>query len=80
MSGRFAAALQQGDQQSDAVGVAVPNESKVQKPEDLDGGIVATELLGVTKRYFEDKGIRVRVEFSWGPRKSRPAWSTRSSN
>jgi ATP phosphoribosyltransferase len=46
--------------------LAVPNESKVQKPEDLDGGIVATELLGVTKRYFEDKGIRVRVEFSWG--------------
>ncbi len=46
--------------------LAVPNESKVQKPEDLEGGIVATELLGVTKRYFEDKGIRVRVEFSWG--------------
>lgn len=46
--------------------LAVPNESKVQKPEDLDGGIVATELLGVTKRYFEDKGVRVRVEFSWG--------------
>jgi ATP phosphoribosyltransferase len=46
--------------------LAVPNESKVQQPEDLDGGIIATELLGVTKRYFEDKGIRVRVEFSWG--------------
>lgn len=46
--------------------LAVPNESKVQRPEDLDGGIIATELLGVTKRYFEDKGIRVKVEFSWG--------------
>jgi len=46
--------------------LAVPNESKVQKPEDLEGGIVATELLGVTKRYFQDKGVRVRVEFSWG--------------
>jgi ATP phosphoribosyltransferase len=46
--------------------LAVPNESKVQKPEDLEGGIVATELLGVTKRYFEEKGVRVRVEFSWG--------------
>jgi ATP phosphoribosyltransferase len=46
--------------------LAVPNESKVEKPEDLDGGIVATELLGVTKRYFEEKGVRVRVEFSWG--------------
>lgn len=46
--------------------LAVPNESKVQRPEDLDGGIVATELLGVTQRYFKEKGIRVKVEFSWG--------------
>ncbi|GMU20680.1 MAG: ATP phosphoribosyltransferase [Phycisphaerae bacterium] len=46
--------------------LAVPNESKVHKPEDLDGGIVATELVSVTRRYFEGKGINVRIEFSWG--------------
>jgi len=46
--------------------LAVPNESPVSRPEDLEGGIVATELIGVTQRYFEDKGIRVKVEFSWG--------------
>jgi ATP phosphoribosyltransferase len=46
--------------------LAVPNESKIEKPEDLEGGIIATELLGVTKRYFEDRGIHVRVQFSWG--------------
>jgi ATP phosphoribosyltransferase len=46
--------------------LAVPNESKIEKPQDLEGGIIATELLGVTKRYFEEKGVRVRVEFSWG--------------
>lgn len=46
--------------------LAVPNESPVTRPEELEGGIVATELLGVTKRYFQDKGIHVRVEFSWG--------------
>lgn len=46
--------------------LAVPNESKVQKPEDLDGGIISTELVGVTRRYFEQKGIKVRIEFSWG--------------
>lgn len=46
--------------------LAVPNESKVKKPEDLDGGIVATELVNVTRRYFESKGINVRIEFSWG--------------
>jgi ATP phosphoribosyltransferase len=44
----------------------VPNESDVKKPEDLEGGIIATELVGATKKYFEDKGINVKVEFSWG--------------
>lgn len=46
--------------------LCVPSESAVQKPEDLAGGIVATELLKTTQRYFEDKGIDVKVEFSWG--------------
>lgn len=46
--------------------LAVPNESPVQKPEDLAGGLVATELLQATKRYFADKNIDVKVEFSWG--------------
>lgn len=46
--------------------LAVPMESRVQRPEDLAGGIVATELVNVTKKYFADRGIDVRVEFSWG--------------
>ena len=46
--------------------LAVPTESAVQRPEDLQGGIVATELVGVTRRYFEERGLDVRVEFSWG--------------
>ena len=46
--------------------LAVPNESDVTKPEDLEGGIIATELVGVTKRYFADKNINVKLEFSWG--------------
>ncbi len=46
--------------------LAVPDESKVTKPSDLKGGIVATELVNVTKRYFADKNINVTVEFSWG--------------
>ncbi len=46
--------------------LAVPDESKVQKPEDLAGGIIATELVNVTRRYFEQKGVNVTVEFSWG--------------
>ncbi len=46
--------------------LAVPEESAVQKPEDLDGGIVATELVNVTRNYFAAKGVQVKVEFSWG--------------
>jgi ATP phosphoribosyltransferase len=46
--------------------LAVPGESKVKKPADLQGKIIATELVNVTKRYFADKNIDVKVEFSWG--------------
>lgn len=46
--------------------LAVPDESTVTKPADLQGGIVATELVNVTKKYFDSKNIKVRVEFSWG--------------
>lgn len=46
--------------------LCVPNESDIEKPEDLEGGIIATELVGATKKYFADKGINVKVEFSWG--------------
>jgi ATP phosphoribosyltransferase len=46
--------------------LAVPEESNVHKPEDLEGKIIATELVQTTKRYFADKGINVTVEFSWG--------------
>jgi len=46
--------------------LVVPEESKVKKPADLKGGIVATELVNVTKKYFADKGIEAKVEFSWG--------------
>ena len=46
--------------------LAVPNESKVKKAEDLKGGIIATELVNATQRFFADKKIDVKVEFSWG--------------
>ena len=47
--------------------LAVPDESEVQAPEDLVDGIIATELINTTRRYFEQRNINVkRVEFSWG--------------
>ena len=46
--------------------LAVPEESAVRSAEDLDGAIIATELVNTTRRYFEKRGVRVTVEFSWG--------------
>jgi len=46
--------------------LAVPNESKVTEPKELDGGIIATELINVTRRYFAQNKINAKVEFSWG--------------
>ncbi|MFB3890852.1 MAG: ATP phosphoribosyltransferase [Phycisphaerae bacterium] len=46
--------------------LAVPEESPVRKVEDLEGGIIATELVNVTRRFFQDRGVHVKVEFSWG--------------
>jgi ATP phosphoribosyltransferase len=46
--------------------LAVPEESTVRKAEDLAGGIVATELLNTTRKYFAGQSIDVKVEFSWG--------------
>jgi ATP phosphoribosyltransferase len=46
--------------------LAVPQESTVQKPEELRDGVIATELVRVTREYFQKKNIPVKVEFSWG--------------
>ena len=46
--------------------LAVPDESPVQTPQELSGGIIATELVNVTRKYFASKGVNVTVEFSWG--------------
>ena len=46
--------------------LAVPEESTVRKVEDLDGGIVATELVNYTRNYFAKRGLKVKVEFSYG--------------
>ncbi|GAB6037952.1 ATP phosphoribosyltransferase [Fundidesulfovibrio butyratiphilus] len=46
--------------------LAVAGNSPFKRPEDLQGKRIATELVGYTKRYFEQAGINVEVEFSWG--------------
>ncbi|AAR34904.1 ATP phosphoribosyltransferase [Geobacter sulfurreducens] len=46
--------------------LVVTRDSAVQKPEDLHGATISTELVGFTKRYFAERNIPVTVEFSWG--------------
>jgi ATP phosphoribosyltransferase len=52
--------------------LAVPENSGFEKAEDLEGKIVATELVEVSKRYFASKGVNVKVEFSWGATEVKP--------
>lgn len=46
--------------------VAVPGDSGITRVEELDGKRVATELVNVSRKFFEERGIRVEVSFSWG--------------
>lgn len=46
--------------------LAVPADSKIERPEDLQGKKIATELVNFTRRFFKEKNIDVKVEFSWG--------------
>ena len=46
--------------------VAVPESSPIQKVEDLEGKRIATEAVGLTKRFLAEHGINAEVEFSWG--------------
>jgi len=52
--------------------LAVPEESGVRGVMDLQGKKIATELVGVTKRYLADNGVEAEVEFSWGATEVKP--------
>jgi ATP phosphoribosyltransferase len=46
--------------------LVVPEDSPVKSTRDLDGKRVATEAVGITRRFFERAGVKAEVEFSWG--------------
>lgn len=52
--------------------LAAPEDSRFQTPADFAGCTIATELVQVTRTYFEEKGIDVTVEFSWGATEVKP--------
>ncbi len=52
--------------------LAVPEASPVQSVKDLEGKIIATELVGATRRYLAEHGVNAKVEFSWGATEVKP--------
>jgi ATP phosphoribosyltransferase len=46
--------------------LAVPEDSAIRLPRDLEGKTIATEVVGITQRYLSKHGVKARVEFSWG--------------
>jgi ATP phosphoribosyltransferase len=52
--------------------LAVPESSPFQSVRDLEGKIIATELVETTKRYLARNGVTAKVEFSWGATEVKP--------
>jgi len=52
--------------------LAVPESSAFHSVKDLEGKIIATELVATTKRYLQRNGVKAKVEFSWGATEVKP--------
>jgi len=46
--------------------LAVPEDSVIRDARDLEGKVIATEVVRITEKYLEKFGVKARVEFSWG--------------
>jgi len=53
--------------------LAVPENSRVRKLEDLRGKRIATEAVNLTRAFLRKRGVKARVEFSWGATEIKPA-------
>jgi ATP phosphoribosyltransferase len=52
--------------------LAAPEDSRFKSPKDFHNATIATELVRVTKAYFDKHGVAVNVEFSWGATEVKP--------
>lgn len=52
--------------------LAVPEASAIHSVKDLEGKVIATELVAATRRYLERNGVTAKVEFSWGATEVKP--------
>jgi ATP phosphoribosyltransferase len=52
--------------------LAAPEDSRFKTAADFEGATIATELVRVTKAYFDRQKVAVNVEFSWGATEVKP--------
>ncbi|MFO0823467.1 MAG: ATP phosphoribosyltransferase [Gemmataceae bacterium] len=52
--------------------LAVPNDSPIREPKDLQGKRIATEVVNITKNWLASHGVTAQVEFSWGATEVKP--------
>ena len=46
--------------------LAVPEDSHIREPRDLQDKVIATEVVSITEKYLARHDVKARVEFSWG--------------
>lgn len=52
--------------------LAVPNDSPIREPKDLQGKRIATEVVNITRKWLAGHGVTANVEFSWGATEVKP--------
>jgi len=52
--------------------LAAPESSPFRTVQDLEGKVIATELVAATRRYLASRGVNAKVEFSWGATEVKP--------
>lgn len=52
--------------------LAVPNDSPIQSPKDLQGKRIATEVVNITRKWLASHHVTANVEFSWGATEVKP--------
>jgi len=52
--------------------LAVPTDSPIRGPQDLQGKRIATEVVNITRKWLASHGVTANVEFSWGATEVKP--------